>query len=98
MFDKMKELMEVKRQAENLKRELDAATIDVNEVRGIKIVVTGSQNFKSVEVDSELLKPENKARFENDLTRSLNAAIKKAQNLAAQKMKSMTGLNLPGLS
>ena len=96
MFDKMKELMEVKRQAESLKRELDAANIEVTEVRGIKIVINGSQNFKSVEIDPELLNAENKKRLENDLMRALNSAIKKAQNLAAQKMKAMTGLNIPG--
>ena len=97
MFDKMKELMEVKRQAENLKRELDAANIEVAEVLGIKIVINGSQNFKSVEIDPELLNAENKKRLESDLMRALNSAIKKAQNLAAQKMKAMTGLNIPGL-
>ena len=97
MFDKMKELMEVKRQAESLKRELDAAHIEVTEVRGIKIVINGSQNFKSVEIDPELLNAENKKRLESDLMRALNSAIKKVQNLAAQKMKAMTGLNIPGL-
>ena len=97
MFDKMKELMEVKRQAEGLKRELDAANIEVTEVRGIKIVINGAQNFKSVEIDGELLNSENKKRLESDLMRALNSAIKKAQNLAAQKMKAMTGLNIPGL-
>ena len=97
MFDKMKELMEVKRQAESLKRELDAANIEVTEVRGIKLVINGSQNFKSVEIDPELLNAENKKRLESDLMRALNSAIKKAQNLAAQKMQAMTGLNIPGL-
>ena len=98
MFDKMKELMEVKRQAEGLKRELDAANIEVNEVRGIKVVITGSQNFKSVEIDAaEYLNLEKKNKLESDLLRTLNSAIKKAQNLAAQKMKAMTGLNIPGL-
>ncbi len=98
MFDKMKELMEVKRQAENLKRELDAAAIEVHEVPGIKIVINGSQNFKTVEIDAQLLNSENKKRLESDLLRALNSAINKAQNLAAQKMKAMTGLNIPGLN
>ncbi len=98
MFDKMKELMEIKKQAETLKRELDASTIEVNDVRGIKILVNGSQNFQSLEIGHELLNPDNKKRLESDLLRAMNSAIKKSQNLAAQKMKSMTGLNIPGLS
>ena len=98
MFDKMKALMEMKKQAEGLKRELDSVNIEVSEGRGIKIVISGSQNFQSIEIAPELLNPENQKRLENDLLRALNSAIKKSQNLAAQKMQAMTGLNIPGLN
>jgi DNA-binding YbaB/EbfC family protein len=94
MFDKMKDLMEMKKQADRIKKELDAITVEVNDVQGIKISVTGSQNFRSVEIDAGLLKPENKSRLENDLLRSINAAIKKSQTTAAQKMATV----MPGLS
>lgn len=92
MLDKMKQLMEMKRQADLIKRELDAVTVDVQEVRGIKISVNGSQNFKSIEIDETLLTASNKARLQADLLRSVNAAIGKSQGVAAQKMKSV----LPG--
>ena len=98
MFDKMRGLMEMKKKAEELKRALDSANIEVNDVRGVKIVISGSQNFQSVEIAPELLNPENQKRLENDLLRALNSAIKKSQNLAAQKMQAMTGLNIPGLN
>lgn len=98
MFDQMKALMEMKKKAEGLKRELDAASIEVSDVRGIKIVVSGSQNFRSLEIAPELLTPENQKRLENDLLRACNSAIKKSQNLAAQKMQVMTGLNIPWLN
>ena len=94
MFDKMKQLMELKRQADQMKRELDSVTVEVNEARGIKLVITGSQNFNSVEVDAGLLNPDQKKRFEADLLRSLNAAIRKSQHVAAQKMKDV----MPGMS
>ena len=98
MFDKMKQLMEIKKQAEELKRDLDSTTVEVEDVRGIKIVISGSQNFETLEIDPALLNPDNRKRFEDDLLRSLNLAIRKSQNLAAQKMQAMTGLNIPGLS
>lgn len=97
MLDKMKQLMEVKKQAEQLKRELDNSNIEVNDVAGIKIVINGAQNFISLDIDEELLTVENKNRIKSDLLLSLNAAIKKSQNLAAQKMRAMTGLNIPGM-
>lgn len=89
MFDKMKQLMDMKKQADKIKGELDQVTVDVNEVQGIKIVMTGAQDFRSIEIDPNLLSPTNKNQFEKDLLKSVNAAIKKAQGVAAQRMASM---------
>lgn len=93
MFDKMKELMEMKRQADRIKKELDASTVEVNEVKGVKIIINGSQNFQSLQIDEALVNSGNKGRLESDLLRSVNAAIRQSQNLAAQKMKAV----MPGL-
>ena len=41
MFDKMKEMMEMKKQAGDIKKQLDSESIEVTDVRGIKIVVNG---------------------------------------------------------
>lgn len=87
MFDKMKQLMEMKKQADRIKRELDETHIDSQEVNGIKIVVSGSQDFQSIEIDENLIKDQAKANLESDLVRSVNAAIKQSQKLAADKMK-----------
>ncbi len=92
MFDKMKELMEMKKQADRIKKDLDAATVEVTEVSGVKIVISGSQNFRSLEIDEALVNAKDKRRLEMDLLRSVNAAIRQSQNLAAQKMKAV----LPG--
>jgi DNA-binding protein YbaB len=93
MFDKMKQLMEMKGQADRLKKELDAVSLDITEVRGIKITITGSQEIRSIEIDETLLTAANKKRLESDLMRSLNVATKKVQQVAAQKMMAA----MPGL-
>ncbi|MCK5178301.1 MAG: YbaB/EbfC family nucleoid-associated protein [Candidatus Omnitrophica bacterium] len=93
MFDKMKGLMEMKKQADRIKRELDASTVEVNEVAGVRIVVSGSQNFQSLEIDEALVNAGDKGKLEGDLLRSVNAAIRQSQSLAAQKMKAV----MPGL-
>jgi DNA-binding YbaB/EbfC family protein len=95
MFDKMKQLMEMKKQADRIKKELDSSTVEANE-SGIKIVMTGSQTVQSVQIEESSLKPENKARFERDLARAVNVAVKKSQNLAAEKMKEVMP-GFPGL-
>ena len=94
MFDKMKELMEMKKQADRIKKELEAISVEVNEVRGIKVVISGAQTLRSIEIEAGMLNPENKSRLEADLLRSFNAAVKKSQVTAAQKMASV----MPGLT
>ena len=93
MFNKMKDLMEMKKQADRIKKELDRLVVEVNTVNGVKIIVNGSQNFQSVEIDDMLVNIDNKKQLEESMLRSINDAIKKSQNLAAQKMKAI----MPGL-
>ena len=93
MFDKIKQFMEMKKQAEQIKRELDGLTLESQEINGIKIIIDGSMNLKSIEIDQHFLQAEGKDKLEADIVRSVNAAVKKSQNLAAQKMKEF----LPGL-
>ncbi len=93
MFDKMKQLMDMKKQADQLKRELDAVSLDITDVKGIKISITGSQDIRAIDIDETMLTPANKKRLEADLMRSLNTATKKVQQIAAQKMMAA----MPGL-
>lgn len=96
MFDKMKQVMEMKRQADKIKKELEATSVELEEIRGIKIRINGAQKFKSIDIDQSLLDSINKPKFETDLLRSMNAAIKKSQAVAAEKMKSVMP-GMPGL-
>jgi DNA-binding protein YbaB len=89
MFDKMKELMEMKKQADRIKRELEATSVDVSDVKGITIKINGAQKFLSINVAEELLNPQRKKQTEADLLKSLNTAIGRAQNLAADKMRNI---------
>ncbi len=98
MFDQVKKLMELKKQADVLKKELEATVLEITEVRGIKVVINGAQIFQSIEIDASLLAPDSKNRLQMDLLRSLNTAIKRSQQAAATKMRSMPGLNIPGLT
>ena len=95
MLDKMKQLMEMKKQADRIKKELEASKVEITDVRGIKIVIDGAQSFKSIEIDSSLL--ENKGKLESDVLRSINLAIRKSQEIAAQKMRSALPAGFPGL-
>lgn len=98
MLDQMKKIMEMKKQADKIKKELDKVIIECSDVRGIKITINGSQFLQSIEIDDSWLDPSQKKRFNQELVRAVNLSVKKAQKSAAQKMQSMPGFNLPGLS
>jgi DNA-binding protein YbaB len=97
MFDKVKELMELKKKADQLKKELEATLIEINEARGIKMVMNGAQIVQSIEIDEALLAPGTKNRIQMDLLKSFNNGVKKSQQAAANKMRNIPGLNLPGM-
>ena len=98
MFDKIKQMMTLRKQADKLKKELEVVIIEVSDVRGVKVVVNGAQIFQSVDIDAGLLNAGNKNRLQMDLLRSINTAVKKSQQAAANKMRNTPGLNIPGLT
>jgi len=96
MFDKMKELMEMQKKAQQIKRELENSTFEVSSSDGlIKISMNGSQEVKNVSLQDEVKNTE-KSELERILKDTYNRAIRRSHEIAAQKMKSMTGLGLPG--
>ncbi|MBF0523010.1 MAG: YbaB/EbfC family nucleoid-associated protein [Candidatus Omnitrophica bacterium] len=96
MFDKMKQLMEMKKQADQIKRDLDATHMEVSDVAGIKITINGSQVFESIEIDEQKLNVLNKKKLEAEILKGINLAIKKSQEAAALKMKSLLPSGFPG--
>ena len=89
MFDQVKKLMEMNKQADQIKKELDAVTVEIKEASGIKMTVNGSQYVKTIEIDENYLKTVQKMKLESDLMRCFNSAVKKSQAVAAEKMKNV---------
>ena len=98
MFDKMKGLFEMQKKMQEVKRELDNASFDIQSADGIvKITMNGSQEIKEVLI-KENLKAAEQALLASSLKDTFNRAIKRSQEVAAQKMKDVTGFNIPGLT
>ena len=89
MFDKMKQMMEFKKRAEEIKKELEASVVEVDEGKGIKISISGTQDFRRLEIDASRLKVNEKQNLEKDLLGLLNTAVRKSQELATKKMSSV---------
>jgi DNA-binding YbaB/EbfC family protein len=93
MLDKMKQLWEMKKKMDEVKKELDAMVL-ASEDNMVKVTITGSQEIKSVEIKCDLTTA-NKAKLEASLSDTMNRAVRESQKSAAQKMSALGGL--PGL-
>ena len=94
MFDKMKDLWEMKKKMEDMKKELDGVVLE-SEDEMVKVAITGSQEIKSVTFKADLATAD-KTKLEASLTETINRAIGESQKTAASKMGAM-GLKLPGM-
>ncbi|MFA5092606.1 MAG: YbaB/EbfC family nucleoid-associated protein [Candidatus Omnitrophota bacterium] len=96
MFDKMKQLMEMQKKMQEVKKVLDNTNFDIQSSDGVvKITMNGAQEIKEVVLKDDLGES---ARLAVSLKDTFNRAIKRSQEVAAQKMKDVTGFNIPGLT
>ncbi len=97
MFSKIKQIQELRSQANQIKKALAEETVEGTGAWGkLKVKMDGNQEVKSVEIDDELLK--DKAKLQAAIAEATNNAVKNAQKVMAQKMSQMGGLNLPGMN
>jgi DNA-binding YbaB/EbfC family protein len=97
MFDKMKALLDMQKKMQELKRQLESATFEIASIDGLlKITMSGTQEVKEVNIQGSLMEIE-KSILEKNIKDVYNRAVKQSQEVASQKMKDITGLNLPGV-
>ncbi len=97
MFDKIKGLMDMRKKLEEIKKDLDKTNFSVESSGGaVKITMNGSQEVQEVSLCNDSL-GNAKEKLEKELKDTINRAVKRSQEVAAQKMKAATGLNLPGM-
>jgi DNA-binding YbaB/EbfC family protein len=78
--------------------ELETLTCEGSAGGGVvKVIITGRQTVESVEIAPEAL--EDVEMLQDLVTAAVNDALNKSQEMASEKLSSITGgLNLPGLT
>jgi DNA-binding YbaB/EbfC family protein len=94
-----KDLNNLRKQAQQIQKELKDTLIEVTELDGqVKVVFTGEQKLEELHVDPQLLDPSRQKDVENAIKNAVSQAIKQSQQVAAQKMQAITGgMGLPGM-
>jgi len=92
MFDKMGDMYKMAKEAKLVQKKLRKKEITGESKSGnIKLTVNGEIKVIDIEVSQEILEPENKSRLERSLKETLNATLKKAQQVAADETKDLMG-------
>ena len=80
MFDKLKDIYDLQKQASNLKKELGKMLIEAEEGNGsIKIVINGEQKVQSITIGEEWLSVTKKKDLEEVLKKCFIKAVEKVQ-------------------
>lgn len=95
MFDKVKNMYKLQKQAREIKGQLKKTHIEA-ENEGVTVVITGEQEVVEVKITDEAL--QDKKKLEKNLESCFNKAVKKSQQIGAELMKDIMGEDgFPGL-
>jgi DNA-binding YbaB/EbfC family protein len=97
MFGKIKDLMEAKGKAEEMKKKLETMTVTGESYAGeVVVTATGGRKLIKIDINQGVLNVRSKHEIENLILTATNNALEKADRLMAEEMKSIMP-NIPGL-
>jgi DNA-binding YbaB/EbfC family protein len=95
----MRQAQQIQARLEKAQQELETTTVQGTAGGGvITVTVTGKLTIESVKIDPEAVDPDDVEMLEELVMAAANEALKKAQDLAQEKMGAITGgLKIPGM-
>lgn len=92
MFDIMKQAQQLQSRMQSLQAELETAEVEGRAGGGlVAVVMSGKGEVKKVSIDPSLMKEDEREVLEDLIVAAAADAKAKAEALAAEKMKSVTG-------
>lgn len=93
-----KQLYDLQKKAKKVQKELQDLLIEASSMEGkVTVVFNGEQKIEEIHIDETLLTAQNKLVLEKAIKDAITQALKKAQQVAADKMKAVAGdMGLPG--
>ena len=95
LFGQARDMYKLQKEAKRIKKELEKIHIFA-ESDGIKITVNGAQSLVKVEIIDEAVLSDPR-KVEKAIMDASNRAMKKSQQVSAEKMKALMG-GMPGMS
>lgn len=95
----LRQAQELQAKLAKAQEELGEMTTEVSSGGGaIKVVIDGHQKVRSITISPEVIDPDDVEMLEDTILAAVNEAIAKSQELAANRLNSLTGgMKLPGM-
>jgi DNA-binding YbaB/EbfC family protein len=100
----LKQAQKMQEQMDKVQAELENKTITAEAGGGmVKVTANGKQRILKIEVEKEVINPDDKEMLEDLVLAAVNQALEKASALAAEDMQKITGgmmppgMKMPGL-
>ncbi len=95
----MKQAQKLQNQMAKLQEELGDKTVEASAGGGmVKVVVSGKQQLVSIDIEKEVVDPEDVEMLQDMVVAAVNEGMAKSQDMAQSEMSKLTGgMNIPGL-
>lgn len=95
----MKQAQQMQEKMSQVQNELAGKTVTASVGGGmVSVTVNGKNELLSVQIDKEVINPEEQTMLQDLIVSAVNEGIKKAQDLAQSEMRKITGgMNIPGI-
>lgn len=95
----MKQAQKMQEKIQKAQEELKHKTVETSVGGGmVKVVFNGAQELVSIEIDKEVVDPEDIETLQDLLLSAVNTGLKKSQEMIQEELGSITGgMNIPGI-
>jgi DNA-binding YbaB/EbfC family protein len=100
MANMMKQAQQLQSKMLKLQEELAEKTVESSSGGGmVKVIANGRQQIVSIEIENEVVDPDDVEMLQDLVLAAVNDALTKAQEMVSNEMGKLTGgLNIPGLT
>jgi len=99
MGNMMKQAQKLQNKMMKLQEELSSRTIEASSGGGmVKVVANGKQQVVSIDIEKEVVDPEDVEMLQDLILAAVNDALAKSQEMVSSEMGKLTGgMNIPGM-